>query len=265
MRDLTLILPHFQNVGMLAEQQAVWMAYPPDVRARLHVIVVDDCSPKGDRPTQKHVRASGLASFRIYRLLQKKRWNWLACRNLGASMATTDWLLLTDIDHVLPIETLQAIVAADLNPAIAYRFGRVTVPHPWPYRLADCPPYKRHNDSWLMTRALFNYDDGQKFVKGYDERLSGCYGTSGEFTDRVKACALATVDLNESPLVRYPREVIPDASTLPSVYTRKNDPINESRLDGYKGKRAAIPGWRPLRGLIPHELIYSSDPAEAVA
>jgi hypothetical protein len=256
MRDLTLVLPHFCNLGMLREQQAVWMAYPADLRARLHVVVVDDCSPKGQRPNHKSVTVRGLASLRIFRLMDKKRWNWLACRNLGAKVATTGWLLLTDIDHVLPADTLARLLDGPaLESSRAYRFARVDAPSRWPYPLSACAPYKMHNDTWLLTRDLFFSDR----VGGYDERLSGCYGTSGEFKDRVFAATDATVVLN-SPMVRYPREIVPDASTHPSVYTRKNDPENDRDLAHRKAERAKVPGWKPLHGLIAHELVYASDP-----
>lgn len=265
MRELTLVLPHFQNLGMLAEQCKVWNAYEPALRSRLHVIVVDDCSPKGLRPTAKDVSGVDVASLSLYRLGKKKRWNWLACRNLGASMAPTEWMLLTDMDHVLPERTLRRLLNGPLDPQCAYRFSRVDAPHPWPYRLEDCAPYKMHNDTWLMTRALFDYDDGRRFVRGYDERLSGCYGSSGEFRDRVSACASSLVILPEQ-VIRYPREVIPDASTHPSVYTRKNDPTNDAELSKRKVKRAAEPNWRPLHGLVPSVKVWSSlDHVEATA
>jgi hypothetical protein len=258
MRTLTMVLPHFQNLGMLAEQQKVWASYPKDLRQQLHVVVVDDCSPKGHRPSAKSVTIDGLASLRLYRLTVKKRWNWLACRNLGAKVATTPWLLLTDMDHVVPVETLEQLVHGPLDPANAYRFKRVTATTPWPYPLSACTDYKSHNDTWLMTRDLF-FD---RRVGGYDERLSGCYGTSGEFRDRVMAAAKAHVVLNEV-IIRYPREVIPDASTSPSVYTRKNDPKNDELLADLKIRRARIPNWRPLHGLVPHEEVYSSLNVEA--
>lgn len=253
MTALTMVLPYFQNPGMFAEQQRVWMDYPADLRARLHVIVVDDCSPKGLRPTRKTVTVHGLGSLRIYRLTEKKRWNWLACRNLGAKETRTEWVLLTDIDHVLPAETLQHVLEDTLDPSRVYRFARVDAPHPWPYAIADCPPYKMHPDTWLMTRALF-FDPR---VFGYDERLSGLYGTSGEFKDRVLAAAGAVVTRPE-PMIRYPREIIADASTSPSVYTRKNDPINDDELSRRKTARSLIDGWRPLHGLIPCETVYDS-------
>lgn len=256
MRELTLVLPYFQNLGMLAEQRKVWADYPVGLRRRLHVVIVDDCSPKGQRPNGKAVCVDGLGSIRLFRLLEKKRWNWLACRNLGARKARTEWLLLTDIDHVVPAQTLARILERSVNEQRVYRFTRVDAPHPWPFSLVDCPDYKMHNDSWLMTRSLF-FDDR---VGGYDERLSGLYGTSGEFRDRVLAAAGPDIRI-DSPLIRYPREVIPDASTHPNVYTRKNDPTNDDELARRKACRGLIPDWRPLHGLVPHEVVYDSEAA----
>lgn len=245
MRELTLVLPHYMNLGMLAEQQRAWMAYPPALRARLHVVIVDDCSPKGSWPSRKSIVARGLGSIRLFRLLEKKRWNWLSCRNLGAQIAATPWMLLTDIDHVVPPATLERLLLGDLNEPYVYRFKRVTAPAQWPYDPATCAPWKPHNDTWLLTRTLF-FDER---VGGYDERLSGCYGTSGEFRDRLVRAASASVLLDET-IVRYPREVIPDASTHPSVYTRKNDVLNDADLEERKRLRGMVPNWKPLHGLV---------------
>lgn len=261
-RDLTIVLPHFQNLGMWAEQQRVWAAYPASLRAHLHVVVVDDCSPEGHWPTPSSVTVDGLASLRMYRLQDKKRWNWLACRNLGAKVATTEWVLLTDMDHGVPLETMVRLLC-DVNGAgepvkkllasDAYQFKRVTATKPWPYSLRDCTEYKRHNDTWLLTKQMF-FD---RRIGGYDERLSGCYGTSGEFRDRVIATVRANVILPEV-VVRYPREVIADASTHPTVYTRKGDPENDDELKRRKDARAQIPNWKPLHGLTPHVEVYST-------
>jgi hypothetical protein len=221
--------------------------------------VVDDCSPEDLAPTPASVTVDGLASFRIYRLLEKKRWNWPACRNLGALLTTTDWMLLTDIDHVLPEDTLRRLLCGKLHESQAYRFARVTATTTWPYRVSAQPAYKPHNDTWLLTRQMFYFDDGFTFVGGYDERLSGCYGSSGEFRDRVLAASVKRepVYLPEV-MVRYPREVIADASTDPSVYTRKGDPLNEADIKERKRLRAMIQNWRPLQGLIPYVEVYAS-------
>jgi glycosyltransferase involved in cell wall biosynthesis len=231
---------------MLAEQQAVWAAYPADLKAQLHVIIVDDGSPKESRPGHKAILETGLASDRLYRMLKDVRWNWLACRNLGVDQAETEWVLLTDIDHVLPEETLHRLVHGDLSADRVYRLSRADAPHPWPYQLRECKAYKIHPNTWLMTRAMYDR------IGGYDERLSGCYGTDGEFRDRVHEQARSVVTLPHV-LIRYPREIIADAST--TVFTRKNDPINDDDLIRRREQRARVKGWRPLRLTFPWERV----------
>lgn len=251
MRALTLILPHFANLGMLAEHQRIWASYPEHLRLALHVIVVDDCSPKGGRPGKKSFLPTGVGSVRLYRCLEKLRWNWLFARNLGVQEARTDWVLLTDIDHVLPAETLRRLVDGPLDQRNVYRLARVDAPHPWPYTLADCPirPTKLyHPNTWLMTRGMYDR------TGGYDERLSGCYGTDGEFRDRVQASAAAVVALPDK-MVRYGREIIPDASTPPEVFTRKNDPANDEELRRRRVQRDHLKQWRPLRVTFKWEQI----------
>ena len=73
------------------------------------------------------------------------------------SEATTEWALMTDIDHLLPEETLRSLLTRDLDPREVYRLARVDAP--------DLTPYKIHPNTWLMTRAM--YDS----IGGYDERF----------------------------------------------------------------------------------------------
>ncbi len=249
MRDITLVLPHFCNLGMLAEQQAIWASYPAELRARLHVIVVDDCSPKGGRPSRKSLTLDGLGSFRLYRIGKKVRWNWLACRNLGVNQATTDWVFLTDIDHALPAETVDRLTTMDLEADCVYRLARVDAPHLWPYTIADCPVRENkryHPNTWFLTRAMYER------TGGYDERLSGCYGTDGEFRDRVRESSRAVVQLSDL-MIRYSREVLADASTV--GMTRKNDAGNDGELAKRRQQRSTIKGWKPMRLTFPWEQV----------
>ena len=242
---LTIVLPHYRNLGMLAEQQRIWADYPYHLRRRLHVIIVDDGSPKGMRPSAKSMRKDlGLASFRLYRALKDVRWNWLFCRNLGMDQATTDWVLLTDIDHVVPMELLVRLLDTDpREDSAVYQSGRVDAPHVWPYRLSECTPYKPHRDTWFLTRTLFDR------IGGYDERFSGFYGTSSEFRERVNTTAERIVT-RPDVLVRYPREIIADAST--TTYGRKEEQDREN-VTRIRAARALIPDWRPLRLTVPWE------------
>lgn len=247
MRDLTLVMPYYRNPGMLTEQQRVWRAYPDTLKAAFHVIVVDDGSPKGQ--AMPVVEETGIASFRLFRTEVDRRWNWLFCRNLGVDQATTDWVLLTDIDHVLPEQTLRALVTGTLEPKCVYRFARVDAP--------NLTPYKPHPNTWLMTRTMYDA------VGGYDERLSGFYGTDAEFRDRVQATARAVVMRTEA-MIHYPREVIPDASTTTYGRKEEQDRINVARI---REQRAKIPNWRPLRLTFPwtqEVTILRRQPVEAV-
>src|SRR5262245_31792519 len=99
MRELTFICAYFENLGMLIEQSAIWSAFPPEVQQHLHMVVSDDCCPR--HPAKDAFSAVDIASYQLYRNHKKRDWNWLFARNLGVEKARTDWVLLTDIDHVL--------------------------------------------------------------------------------------------------------------------------------------------------------------------
>jgi hypothetical protein len=231
MRPFTFICAYYENAGMFREQQRVWRSLPADIRAQLHVIVVDDGSPV--TPALPHVDETGLASFRLYRLGVDIRWNWLACRNLGVHEATTDWVFLTDIDHVVPAATWSALMTKKLDVRAVYRFNRVDAP--------ALTPYKPHPNTWCMTREMFDA------IGGYDERFSGFYGTDGEFRDRVNATANKVV-MREEVIVRYPREVVADASTTRYGRKEEQDGIHVPRI---REERNKLPNWRPLRLTFP--------------
>lgn len=222
MRDVTLCMAYYLNPGMLAVQYEHLAAMPADLKAHLSLIVVDDGSPSDPASPPASDLGFPLA---IFRMREDIRWNQDACRNLAVAQAATDWVLLTDIDHMLPEATLRQVVTGKLDGRRAYRFSRISAP--------DMAPYKPHPNSWLMTRAVYGR------AGGYDEGLAGFYGTDGDFRDRVREAA--EIELLKEPLIRVPREVIADAST--TTYERKTE------ADGAglrAAKQARGPGWTPL-------------------
>lgn len=241
MRDLTIVLPYYCNAGMLRRHQDEWAAYPNDIRAHLHVIVVDDGSPTSPA-IDAWAPPSGLGSARLYRTGVDVRWNWIFCRNLGASEAATDWLLLTDIDHLVPTDTWRGLMTDHLDETEAFQFRRLDAPDLTPTIDRHGRP-KPHPNSWCLTKALYDR------VGGYDERLSGFYGTDAEFRERVYHEASSVV-LRDEALIRYPREVIPDAST--TTYGRKEEQDREN-LRVIREARKALGYWRPLRLTFPWE------------
>lgn len=213
-RAITLIVPFYDNQGMLREQQRQWAALPPDIREALHVIVVDDCSPTAPAAAAVEPElVAALASFRLLRTSVDVRWNWIFCRNLGAEQATTEWLLMTDIDHVIPLATWRRLMRGKLDPLRAYRLSRVLAP-----AMTEMHP---HPNTWVMTRHMFIHRIG-----GYDERFSGVYGSDGHFHDRVELWA-RDIHILPEPAVLYTPEVIADACT--TRYQRKEQSDRDQR------------------------------------
>ena len=215
LEPLTLIVPYYDNPVFLETQGEVWRSYPSDLASLLTVIVVDDGSPvpcalPRDLP----------CSVRLFRIGVDVRWNWLAARNIGAHHADDGWLLLTDMDHVVPSDTLRSVMSAWLDPSTVYAFSR---------REHTGEPVTPHSASFLMTKDTFWK------VGGYDEVLSGHYGTDGDYRRRL--ATVAPIQVLPDALIRH--EYVADSSTV--RYKRKQpEDAAVSRLIAKRGK-----GWRP--------------------
>lgn len=223
-KSVTFIYPFFENSQFLARQLEHWRHYPPEVCAHLSAIVVDDCSPD---PASDVIRGQ-LRPFplRLFRIEKKARWNWIAARNIGAHHASDGWLLLTDMDHMVPATTAYAAVYGKHDPGVIYGFsrnestGQRLTPHP---------------NSWLMTRSMF-WKAG-----GYDEAFSGYYGTDGEIRRRFAATAPMLI-LSED-LVRH--EYDGDSSTRTYLRKQPEDAavkrIIAARANDWKPKTLSFP------------------------
>lgn len=225
-KRVTLVLPYYCNPQFLRQQLAWWGTYPEHLKALFSVILVDDGSPSPawDVLTQ----CSPLpVSLRHFRIDVDVRWNWLAARNIGAHHAEPGWLLLTDMDHVLPESTLDALVFGQHDASKIYGFSRIEhtgealAPHP---------------NSWFLTRDMFWQ------MGGYDETLSGHYGTDGEI--RIRIAATAPLQILRDRLVRH--EYQGDSST--TAYQRKQ-PV-DAKVKTLIAARDK--GWRPKTLSFPY-------------
>jgi hypothetical protein len=230
----TLVMAYYENAGMLHEHARTWYRKLPSELARsLHVIVVDDGSPTAPAEhTARSIDWGFLGSFQLWRMGVDVRWNQDACRNVGVREAPTKWVLLTDMDHVVPLATWERLMLRKLRKSEVYRFARVSAP-----KLA---PYKSHPNSWALTRDMYWQ------IGGYDETLAGNYGTDGDFLVRARRVA-ELVELPEV-LIRYPREVIPDAST--TTLERKSD-ADKRTINRLIRARSEDRHWKPLHFSFP--------------
>ncbi|HEX6765955.1 MAG TPA: glycosyltransferase family A protein [Polyangiaceae bacterium] len=226
-KEVTLILSYYENPRMLARQLETIASYDAETRHFLRLIVVDDGSPEHPAAIEDCA-----VDFSLYRCLVDVPWNSDFCRNLAVSQASTEWVMLTDIDHLVPAKTAHAIVHKVHAPDVAHQFSRVSAP-----RLR---PNEPHPNTYLLTRALFDA------VGGYDERLSGFYGTDYDFRRRLRA--RASIELLKNEVIRVPREVIADAST--TRYSRKTNPDRFMRTIRRDHMKEA-----PLRLTFPWEKV----------
>jgi len=233
---ITLIYPYYSNPDFFRLQCAWWSTYPAWLREHLSVIVVDDGSP-----IPATLPAVQPFPMRLFRIEVDVRWNWLAARNIGFHHAPEGWCIVTDMDHVIPESTATSLVYGRHDPSVIYALSRIE---------HSGEVLGSHPNSFVMTRRMFWK------IGGYDEALSGMYGSDGDF--RRRCAAKAQLKLLSDRLVRHEYHL--DSST--TAYKRKQPEDNVSRLVSARGK-----GWKPRTLSFPyHEAPeYSRNPMEVTS
>lgn len=239
MTPVTLVMPYYENPSMLERHYKQLDGLEKKYREHVHLMVVDDGSPKSPAPLPPVCLRD--ITIQIYRIDVDVRWNQDAARNIGVAHSETNWVLLTDIDHMVRLKTWRFLTTHEFDTGAVYRFRRISEP--------EMQVYKPHPNSWFMTKKLYEQ------VGGYDERFAGLYGTDGDFRDRVAELAREIVMLKES-IIRVPRQVTPDAST--TTYLRKQPedsrglPIVRSQIAALKAKGE----YKPLNLTFPYHRVY---------
>lgn len=224
-KRVTFVYPYYDNPQFFARQIGWWLTYPQHLLEQISFIVVDDGSPT--YPAEDVVKRWGAPPhFRLFRIEQDVRWNWLAARNIGAHHAADGWILLSDIDHVVPQSTADRIIYGVHDTRVVYAFSR---------KEHTGEAANPHSASFLMTRDLFWQ------IGGYDETLSGYYGTDGVY--RRELAKHAKIHVLRDSLIRH--EYQSDSST--ERYGRKQPQdamvghLVAKRRPGYKAKVLSFP------------------------
>ena len=226
---VSVVFAYYENPEMLAMQWNQISQYPESLKRVIEIVVVDDGSP--NNPADKVARPSSLPPVSIFRILRDVRWNQDAARNIGAHEARAEWLLLTDIDHIVPKLTLQTVVTLNKNPSVFYSFPRI--------KYESNEAREPHPNSYLMTKALY------WGIGGHDEDYAGIYGK--DFLFRKRALKYShEILLEDAPLARVGTSVIADASSR--TISRENT-LNQRSwgylLQGLKAARL----WRGVQTL----------------
>jgi hypothetical protein len=224
--NLTLVFPFYMNQGMLALQYEGWAAWPEALRNRLRVVLVDDGSPE---PAVDVPRPDGL-EIAIYRVTEDRPWHQHGARNLGAYVAPEGWMLLTDMDHVLTETAARSLFGLldKMDQGTVYMLDRVEADTGLPTLDRNGNP-KPHPNSFVLTRETY------WTIGGYDEDYCGVYGTDRLFRDR--AFSRAKRGYLNIPLVRYWRDIVPDASTRTLARKEGREPGAKEKIRRAKAAR----------------------------
>ena len=207
---ISLVFAYYENPRMLEYQWKTIASYSADVKKRIEIIVVDDGSP--NHPAASVPMPHGLPSLAIYRIDRDIPWNQDAARNIGAHESQSRWLILTDIDHLVPEATLSRLFALDKEDSVIYTFSRVKV-HTGEQR-------EPHPNSYFMAKHLYWQ------IGGHDEDYAGIYGK--DFLFRRRALSVHREEhLADLCIVRVGSETVADAGT--STISRKNTAMKTLR------------------------------------
>lgn len=133
-----------------------YAGYAPQVLDRIEFVIVDDCSPLQVSPPDLDLNLTWL------RIVDDIAWNQGGARNLGMVYAASDKVLLTDIDHEFPEQTLAYMVK---RPECGRDFFKIYRTDPVTGNLR-----RGHSNTFLLSRARFLR------LYGYDEEFCGHYG-----------------------------------------------------------------------------------------
>lgn len=228
---LTLIYSYYNAPKMLATHYNHLAGFSTATKLQMELVIVDDGSqvaPAVDVP-----RPEGLPPLQIWRIKEDKFFNWPGARNLGAKVARGEWLLITDLDHMVPEDTARAMMA-DVVAGTVYRFARLDYPELTP-TLGKRGEHKRHPNSWGMEKSMYWK------IGGHDEFFSGHYGFDGVYHSRVEQHA-KIIERPEA-LWRVPRDVVADAST-------DHKALKAARPPNYHKMMRAKKDASPSRGQI---------------
>lgn len=224
MTKLSIVMPYYDNPQMLSRHYEHWASLPEDVKAQIEVVLVDDGSP--NCPAVEVSRVDALPPLSIYRVLEDRKWHQHGARNLGAYRAAGQWLFLTDMDHLAPLETIRWMLQDHLS-SNTYMFRRVEASDGSPTLDRHGKP-KPHPNTFYMTVDMF--DD----VGGYNEYYCGYYGTDSFFRNKCRERGKIVI-VNDVSVVRFDLHDVPDANT-------RNVARKEGRPHGWRQELMARVG-----------------------
>lgn len=157
--DLCIIMPVFFNqkdTKSLTDSLRVYAGYAPELMRRIQFIIVDDHSP-----IPISIPEDINLNILLFRVTDDIQWNQAGARNLGATYATSQRMILTDCDHMFTEKLLYKIIDSRVPTKKIFIFKRETM---------DGKPINSACNIFYISKSTFFS------TLGYDEEFCGYYG-----------------------------------------------------------------------------------------
>jgi hypothetical protein len=223
-----IVYPYYMNGQMFMEQQRHWLALPDHILDRLHFIIVDDGSP------EKHARDFIIDSEKrlkmdILRVDADIFWNLEGALNLGAAFCFNEWMFMSDMDHLLPLETLSKIFSLKACRKEFFMFKRLRALRNWE-NLSDLEPTKMHKGTFLIHWSLYWE------VGGRNEDFCGYYSVGWAFRNKLRRFGIQR--MLDAYIVGYLGGEIVDSATSVAKLTKEEVIKNRKALRAGMFKRS---------------------------
>ena len=112
MNNLTIIHTYYNEKTLLEIQLERWNVY----NTPINIILIDDGSQKV--PATEVLRGHSFSpniNFSLYRVTEDIGFNSHGCRNLGARLAASDWLVFLDVDYTIQPMDLKKLQTESLD------------------------------------------------------------------------------------------------------------------------------------------------------
>ena len=170
MKTLSIVSHFYNHHHRVDEQIAHWDYFPGEIKQRIEIILVDDYSdveyelPKSD------------LDIKLFRVTDDIPWNQAGARNLGVFNASSEIILMIDIDQVVYADFIAALVEQSglVEPATLNYFRIKSLVNGQNNKSLD-----HHPNSFFARLSDF------KNLGMYDEDFAGYYGYEDLYLPRV--------------------------------------------------------------------------------
>ncbi len=177
-----------------------WCSYTQDILQHLTIILIDDCSPEPAYDILKNVGDEVKAAIKLFRVEKDIPWNQHQCRNIGAHEAKDEWLLMLDMDRIIPCDDMKILMTRTLDPQRHYKPMQIKT-QPQGFLESDKTPVNQ----FLVTKEVF-WKAG-----GYDVDYCGVYGGDGSFLRSMESIAKLGI-MKDVRMIHYGRNTVMDAN-----------------------------------------------------